>query len=74
MPNSTRSTQVQVKVTPEEKARFQAASDLYRLKLAAFARYAMEYVAQNRPQLLIDPMDDPVMDDPVEPQNAVHRN
>jgi hypothetical protein len=50
-----RKTQIQVKVTEQEKARFNNTARMYNLTAASFARYAMEYIANHKPTLLINP-------------------
>lgn len=67
----TRSTQIQVKVSHVEKERYQEAAKRYQLPLAAFARYAMEYVARNNVSLQIDPID--VGDENEDPEEEERR-
>jgi len=55
---SVRVTQIQVKVSEEEKSRFEKTARMYSLPLATFARFAMEHFAANKPTLRIDPFDD----------------
>ncbi len=50
-----RTTQVQIKVSVEEKALYERTAEEYNITLAALARLAMEYVANNKPPLHIHP-------------------
>ena len=53
-----RTLQLQVKMTPREKALYDDTAKRYNLATSTFARLAMEYVANNMPSLLsIDPME-----------------
>lgn len=58
----SRGTQIQVKVTGEEKKRFAAAAASYHVTLAAYARLAMAYIDENRPVLTIPPNEDQQQD------------
>lgn len=69
---NTRTLQIQIKVTEEEKQLFEFTAEDYNITLAAFARLAMEYVAHHKPPLHIRPGSIQSHPDPHKPDTHNH--